>query len=119
MALAALLGFLYLMLDTNRYEGSIQVEEVSEPMDVVLEAGTGTTQIFSIELFFEGRLSKDAEITIGIPGDPFYIRKRLKAGTIQTTYRGDWYYDRCPIRYEPLEAGMEGALEIWYRFNRN
>lgn len=119
ISLIGLFALFYFLVETSRYAGSVKVDQVNDARDIMLEAEAGAGQIFAIELQFEGELSGDAEITIGLPGNPFYIRKTLKAGEIDTKYEGDWYYEQCPIRYEPKEEQMEGHLEIQYRFIRN
>ncbi|GEM_PF-5472294 len=119
IGLIGLFALFYYLVEASRYPGKVSVDPVSDAQDFTLQAEAGSSQIFAIELQFEGELSGDAVITIGLPGNPYYIRKTLKAGEIDTKYEGDWYYEQCPIRYEPKEQQMEGYLDIRYRFIRN
>lgn len=109
---------IYYFAGGDPYEGQYFIEKTAEPQDFTLETQTTGGQIYGIELLFKGELSGDAAVTIGIPGNPYYVRKTLKAGAIDTRYEGDWYYEQCPIRYEPKEEQVEGRLLIEYRFIR-
>jgi hypothetical protein len=109
---------IYYLAGGARYEGQFFIEKPAEPQDFMLETQKPDGQIYAIELVFKGELSGDATLTIGIPGNPYYVRKTLKAGVIDTRYKGDWYYEQCPIRYEPKDDNIEGRLLIKYRFIR-
>ena len=71
--------------------------------------------VYALELTFSGRISEEVMLEIGFAGNPGYIRKRIKPGTVQTTFHREWYHDHCLIHFRPPENAT-GNLEISYQF---
>ena len=89
------------------------ITDVTAPHTIVLQKKPSQKFIHSIEIHGSGSVEGTARLVLLLNGEP-YQEARL-SGTIDFTWKRDWYADQAELLFEPGTA-TAGTVSLRYRF---
>lgn len=92
---------------------SLKINSLKDPKIYSLSKHENQSNIFQLELHFNGKAEDYITIYLGPQRTVFTTQIRLKKGTIETSNIHDWYSDSAFMR---IESDKGGELEVEYQF---
>jgi len=112
----SVLSFLIVLCSSSCLEKtmSFEIKNVSKKQNILLENNKKLKFVSGIEIVVKGYLDSDATI-IQSDGENDNYKYKLAKGQVEQKITGDWYSDKCLLKYDPLNA-KKGKLIITYEF---
>lgn len=97
-----------------RSRAEVLISDPSRAVDLILKAPKGEKATHALTVVGTGRIEGEAQISLMLNGIP--QQTQHVTGTVEFTWREDWYSPEATVRYTPSSA-KTGAIRLSYRFS--